>query len=99
MADQLGQEDCIVVFDQAIYAKALEIVWQNAHQFQRIVLRLGAFHTASMFLAIIGKRFAEAGLADILVESSVIGASSISGVIEGKHYNRAVRTHKVITSA
>ena len=29
MAQQLGQHDVIVVFDQAIYAKALEVLWQN----------------------------------------------------------------------
>ena len=29
VADQLRQKDKIMVFDQAIYAKALEIVWQN----------------------------------------------------------------------
>ena len=45
MADQLGQRDVIIVFDQAIYAKALEIVWQNPQQFQRVVLRMGTFHT------------------------------------------------------
>ena len=32
--DQLGQQDVIVVFDQAIYAKALEVLWQNQQQFQ-----------------------------------------------------------------
>ena len=54
MRDQLGQEDCSVVFDQAIYAKAFEIVCQIPHQFQRIVLRLGPFHTTYMFIE---KRF------------------------------------------
>ena len=29
MADQLGQRDVTIVFDQSIYAKALEIVWQG----------------------------------------------------------------------
>ena len=33
MADQLGQRDVIIVFDQAIYAKALEIVWQIPSNF------------------------------------------------------------------
>lgn len=33
MADQLQQHDVLVVFDQAIYAKALEVLWQNQEQF------------------------------------------------------------------
>ena len=65
MADQLGQRDMIIVFDQAIYAQALEIVWQNPQQFQRVVLRMGIFHTVCTFLAAIGKRFSGAGLEDV----------------------------------
>lgn len=95
MANQLHQHDAIVVFDQAIYAKALEIIWENQERFQRIVPRLGAFHTICAFSAAIGKRFGEAGLSDILVESGIVGAGSVNGVIQGKHYNRAVRVHKV----
>lgn len=96
MADQLQQEDVIVVFDQAIYAKVLEIVWQNQEQFQRLVVRLGSFHVICAYLAAIGKRFGNAGLADIIIENGIVGSGSVSGVLEGKHYNRAVRTHKVI---
>lgn len=95
MADQLGQRDVIVVLDQAIYAKALEVLWQNKDQFQRLVVRIGSFHTICTFLAAIGKRFGDAGLADVLMESGVVGSGSVTGVIEGRHYNRAVRTHKV----
>ena len=95
MADQLGQHDVIVVFDKAIYAKALEVPWQKKDQFQRLVVRIGSFHTICAFLAAIGKRFGDASLADVLVESGIVGSGSVAGVIEGRHYNRAVRTHKV----
>ena len=95
MAQQLGQHDVIVVFDQAIYAKALEVLWQNKDQFQQVVVRIGSFHTICAFLAAIGKRFGDAGLADVLMESGIVGSGSVAGAIEGRHYNRAVRTHKV----
>ena len=95
MADQLGQKDVIVVFDQTIYAKALEIMWQNQQHFQRLVVRMGAFHIACAYLAALGKRFGDAGLSDILIESGVVAKGSVAGVLEGRHYNRAVRTHKV----
>ena len=87
MADQLIQHDVIVVLDQAIYAKALEVIWQNQEQFRRLVVRLGSFHTICAFLAAIGKRFGDAGLADILVESGIVGSGSVAGVLEGRHYN------------
>lgn len=85
----------IIVFDQAIYAKALEIVWQNPEEFQRLVIRMGSFHTICSFMAAIGKRFGDAGLVDILMESGIVCPGSIAGVLEGRHYNRAFHTHKV----
>ena len=72
MADQIRQKDVIAVFDYAIYAKAMEIVSQKNEELNRIVLRMGAFHTACIFLGIIGARFADAGLEDLLIESEVI---------------------------
>ena len=99
MADQIGQKDVIVVFDYAIYAKAMEIVSQKNQELNRIVLRMGDFHTACNFLGIIGARFADAGLEDLLIESEVIAQGCITGVFEGKHYNRAVRAHKIVMEA
>ena len=95
IADQLGQQNVIIVFDQAIYAKALEVIWQNQEMFQRLVVRMGSFHTICSFLAAIGKRFGDAGLGDIVTESGIVGSGSVAAVLEGRHYNRALRTHKV----
>ena len=99
MADQIGQEDVIVVLDQAIYSKATDIIAQKSEEFGRIVLRLGSFHTALVLLSIIGQRFRDAGLRDLLTESEVVAAGSIDGVLSGKQYNRAVRTHRVVMEA
>ena len=60
---------------------------------------MGAFHTACIFLGIIGARFADAVLEDLLIESEVIAQGSITGVFEGKHYNRTVISHKIVMEA
>ena len=57
---------------------------------------MGAFHTIGTLLGIIGKRFQDAGLRDICIESGIIAEGSVSGVSEGKRYNRAVRFHKLL---
>lgn len=44
---------------------------------ERIVLRLGAFHTVMTFFACIGTRYRDAGLEDILIESEVLAAGSV----------------------
>ena len=63
--DALQLKSIVVVLDQALYAKATEIVWKYPDMFKGLVLRMGAFHTVCNLLSIIGKRFQDAGLRDI----------------------------------
>ena len=57
------------------------------------------FHAICTFLAVIGKRFQDAGLRDLCVESGVIADGSAAGVLEGRSYNRAIRLHKIMLEA
>ena len=88
----------VAVMDQAFYAKTAKIAWKQ-DQFSSIVLRMGTFHTICIALSILGKRFEDSGLKDIFIESQVVAEGSISGVIDGKHYNRGVRAHKYLYEA
>ena len=60
---------------------------------------MGVFHTICTMLAVIGKRFGDAGLRDLSVESGVIADGSIPGVLDCKKYNRAIRLHKLVYEA
>ena len=97
--DSLRLNAIVVVFDQPIYAKAMEIKRKHSEHFKDIIVRMGAFHTICTLLGIIGKRFQDAGLRDLCVESQVIAEGSVSGVMEGRKYNRAVRLHKLVYEA
>jgi len=97
--NQLNLPAVACVFDQALYAKAAEIVWSHPDKFSGIVLCMGIFHTICMFLRILGKRFADAGLRDILVETGIVAQGSVSAVLDGKQYNRGVRVHKIVYEA
>ena len=96
---RLNLQEVVVVIDQALYAKACEVTWKNRGVYDYIILRLGTFHTICNLLSIIGKRFQDAGLRDICIESGILAEGSVSSVIEGKMYNRAVRVHKYIYEA
>ena len=96
---QLDLEEIVCVFDQALYAKAMEIKWKNTEMFEKVFIRMGAFHTLCNLLSIIGKRFASAGLRDLAVESGIIAEGSITSVLEGWHYNRGVRLCKLVYEA
>eukprot|EP00117_Sycon_ciliatum_P011697 scpid10404/ scgid5699/ len=97
--ERAGMAFSLIVFDQAIYAKALDVISQRQDEFSSVVLRLGAFHVACTFMAVIGKRFRDAGLLDVLIESGISGHASASAALDGKQYNRAVRFHKVVGEA
>lgn len=99
IADELQIKHVIVVFDQAIYAKAQEIHWSNTTFKQRLGIHLGAFHTSMSFLAIIGKCYCDGGLFDIFVESGRIVHVSGNAVMERKQYNRAIHAHKLMYEA
>ena len=88
-----------IVMEQALYAKAAEIVWKQKGVFSKVVLRMGAFHTICNALLILGKRFRDTGLKNICIEAGLAAEGSINGVLDGKHYNHAVRVHKCIYEA
>ena len=52
-----------------------------------------------MFLGIIGKRFGDAGLRDLLIQSEVLAEGSVDRALSGKMYNRAVRYLKLVYEA
>ena len=99
IADELGLENIDLVADQAIYSKLQEIRWHDESYSKRLVIRMGEFHTCMAFLACIGKRFGDAGLQDVLIESGVVASGSVTGVLNGHHYNRSIRSLKLFCEA
>ena len=96
---ELYLQTVVVVMDQALFAKAVEITWKHKERFGNILLRMGTFHTICNALSILGKRFGDGGLKDICIEAELVAEGSINGVLDGKHYNRAVTVHKCIYEA
>ena len=84
--ESLQLDKIVCVFDQALYAKAAEIVWKH-DKFKNIIIRMGSFHTICNLYSIIGKRFQDAGLWVLCVESGVIDKGSVAGVMDGCKYN------------
>ena len=68
-------------------------------EFKSVVARMSTFHVICTLLAIIGKRYGEAGFRDTLVEANVVSAGSVAGVLGGKHYNRSIKAHLILSEA
>ena len=99
MMSSIGQEYSVVTFDLAIYMKAKEIQWCHPEEFDDTVIRMGGFHIAPNYLAVIGKMFRDSELLDLIIESDIYGCSTASHLLEGKTYNREVRCHKLVMEA
>ena len=100
-AEKIDLEEIDVVLDMAIYAKAFKILMNPRYIDLKnfIVLRLEAFHTMCIFIAVIGKRFGDAGLRNLVIESNLLGESSVEQMLKGKHYNNAMRVLKYFYGA
>ena len=97
--DQLNLSSVVCIFDQAMYAKICDVIWKNPIKFQPIVTMMGGFHTLMMALGVIGKRFGDAGLKDVLIQSETITEGSADHAISGKMYNRSIRINKYFFEA
>ena len=94
-ARNLGLLEVDIVFDQATYAKACLIKWSNQVEFKNTLFRLGPFHTIPVFISVIFKLYGDGGLTDIITEAGLVASGSLTGVVTGHHYNRAVHAIKV----
>ena len=60
---------------------------------------MGMFHMLMMYMHILSKRFSDAGVRDVLIQSSVIAEGSVDKPLCGKMYNRGVRMYKLMYEA
>ena len=97
--DRLQLKAVACVFDQAFYAKAMDVYWKHKTLFDGLVVMTGGFHLLTMLLGVIGSRIGDAGIRELPVQSDVVAEGSMDKVISGKHYNRAVRLHKILYEA
>ena len=61
---------------------------------------MDTFHVILTFLAVIATRFKDAGLRDIVVQTTVVAEGSVNTMFGGSRaYNRAIRTYKILYEA
>ena len=89
----------VVTFDLAVAKKAYSLVWQSPEEFSDVIVRMGSFHLTCAFMGALGKKMRCSGLEEVLIESGICVSGSIEQVLTGKHYNHALRVHKVVYEA
>ena len=72
ICQRLQLPEIVLVFDEALYAKAQMIRWKNEVFKSRLVIRLGDFHTIMSFCSAIAKLFKDAGLQVSFLSSNYV---------------------------
>jgi hypothetical protein len=99
-ATALGQEHILVTADLAIYSKAVQILWTEPDPLAgRVTMRLGGMHLTMSFMASIGKLFSDGGLHNMLTDSEVYAAASVTLMLQGKQYARGLRGIRLVHEA
>ena len=95
IADSLELISLALVMDPTIYYKVQQFRWQNYSFKERLVFRVGDFHTSMVYLSTIGKRFQDSGFEDILIEAYIVAPGSFNGILSVHHYNRNIMASKI----
>ncbi|XP_063222022.1 uncharacterized protein LOC134530774 isoform X1 [Bacillus rossius redtenbacheri] len=88
-----------LVGDQAIYKYIEECLCEDEDRWSLVKGVLGGFHTELSYLNAVGKRYSGSGIEELAVAAGVVAVGSLSQALSGKHYNRAMRLHKLIAEA
>jgi hypothetical protein len=96
---KLNQQFTFVTFDYAAAKIAFDIVWDKPAVYKNVVVHLGAFHTMCSYMGALGKMMSGSGFEEIIIEAGVCASGSISQVVSGSHYNRAMRVHQLMLDA
>ena len=73
IANKLCLPEIVLVMDEAVYAKAQVIRWRNEEIMNKVVIRLGAFHTVMSYCSGISKIFKDAGLQVSVILNTLFG--------------------------
>ena len=101
VCEEAKRQGCtpILTFDQPLWWKALMIQSNEPEGsvLKNMILRLGTFHMQMSFLGCIGYLMGGSGLQEAL--EVVYGANTVTHMLSGKAYSRAVREHFLMDSA
>ena len=92
----MSQENTITTYDLGVVMKALPIIWNDPERYNKHVILVGTFHLLCAYMKMLGEKMAGSGLSDILLEAGLISGGSLTGVMSGKRYERALHCHKTM---
>ena len=98
VTSQLGQHYTVLIVDQALYYKLIDLKWSIPEYRDKFIPRLGG-HISMNFLKVVGQHMKDSGLCEAWVDAGILGHGTAEHVMRGKDYNKGMRTHKLTFQA
>lgn len=95
ISSHFEQDHTGITVDQAFYFIFMELKWSVPEYKNKLIPRLGGLHVSMNFLKAIGDHMNGSELAEVWVESGLLGQGPVELVLAGKAYNKAMRAHKL----
>ena len=87
-----GSKKTIISLDLQLYSKAMQLR-EKAEIREDFIFRLGELHVVFAMLKCIGKYIEDSGLDRLFTEAGIYGENTLSQILSGKHYKRAMEAH------
>lgn len=84
VAKSLKQQHVVLMVDDVLYPKLLELKWSVEEYRDILIPCLGGLHIAMNFLGVIGRHMNESGPSELWVGSDLLGANAAQPVMVGK---------------
>lgn len=99
VANHLNYKYVVLTVDQALHCRLLDVRNTSESFKERVILKMGGLHLANNYIRAIGQHMANTGLAEIWLESGILGEGAIAKVLDGRDYAKAMRAHKLTFQA
>lgn len=97
---EVGQEYVLSTFDLGGCMKALPLIWKFPDEYKLHVVTPGSFHTVMNYMGMLtGHKCAGSGYSEILLEAGLVTSGSLTRVVKGKAYAKALFCLKTVSEA
>ena len=95
----LKQKHAVITVDQTLFPGLMELKLTVPQYRDVLIPRLGGLHISMNFLKVLGQHTADSRLADMWIESGILGPNSAEKALNGKSYAKGIRAHKLTLQA
>ncbi|KAJ8893011.1 hypothetical protein PR048_005592 [Dryococelus australis] len=88
-------EHTVITVDEALYCRFMELKWSVPEYQEKLIPRLDGLHISMNFIKAIGQHMGGSELAEVWLESGLLGQGAVELVLAGKAYNKYMRAHKL----